>query len=110
MSRRRAEPAVPLPRGQTERESIRAALRQTPLTARELSARVGVPEKAVAGHLEHVARSARARGETFRIEPARCARCGFSFDARSRLTRPSRCPACSSERVESARFALVGHG
>jgi predicted Zn-ribbon and HTH transcriptional regulator len=110
MTPRGAEPALPSPRRETEREAIRAALRERPLTLRELSARVGIAEKAVPLHLEHVARSARARGETFRVAPARCAKCGFSFGGRSRLTTPSRCPACASERVESPRFSLAGHG
>jgi predicted ArsR family transcriptional regulator len=45
------------------RAALRDALRAGPLTARELSARVGVPEKQVAGHLEHLGRSLKAAGE-----------------------------------------------
>lgn len=101
------QPPVPSPRGETERASIREALRHESLTVRALSARVGLPERAIALHLAHVARSARARGKTLQVEPARCLRCGFSFATRSRLTTPSRCPTCRSERVDPPRFHLV---
>jgi predicted Zn-ribbon and HTH transcriptional regulator len=97
--------------GPTERQAtIRAALRQAlragPRTARELSGAVGVPEKQVAAHLEHLARSLKASGERLRVEPARCQDCGFTFRKRDRLSRPSRCPVCRSERLDAPRFAV----
>jgi predicted Zn-ribbon and HTH transcriptional regulator len=90
------------------RAALRDALRAGPLTARELSARVGVPEKQVAGHLEHLGRSLKAAGERLKIEPARCLDCGFVFRKRDRLSRPSRCPVCRSEHLDAPRFAIVG--
>jgi len=77
------------------------------LTAREMSVRVGVPEKQVAGHLEHLRRSLKAGGERLRVDPPRCLDCGFSFRKRERLSRPSRCPVCRGERLDPPRFALV---
>jgi hypothetical protein len=91
------------------RTALRDALRAGPLTARELSARVGVPEKQVAGHLEHLGRSLKAAGERrLQVEPARCLDCGFVFRKRDRLSRPSRCPVCRSEHLDAPRFAIVG--
>ena len=90
------------------RAALRDALRAGPLTARELSARVGVPEKQVAGHLEHLGRSLKAAGERLRVEPARCLDCGFVFRKRDRLSRPSRCPVGRSEHLDAPRFAIVG--
>jgi hypothetical protein len=88
--------------------ALRDALRQGPRTARELSAHVGIPEKQVAGHLEHLARSLRAGGERFQVEPAGCQDCGFVFKKRDRLTRPSRCPVCRSEHLDAPRFRILG--
>ncbi len=102
---RRREPEAS-PREATVRSALRAALGAGPRTARELSAAVGVPEKQVAAHLEHLARSLRAAGERLRVEPARCGDCGFRFRKRDRLSRPSRCPVCRGERVEAPRFAI----
>ena len=95
----------------TERHtSIRSALKQVlsqgPFSARELSARVGISEKEVAGHLEHLARSLRQSGERLRVEPAECLACGFVFKERARLTKPSKCPRCRGQRLESSRFFI----
>ena len=90
------------------RSELRQVLREGPLAARELSARVGISEKEVAGHLEHLARSLRQSGARLRVEPARCLVCGFVFKERARLSRPSRCPGCKSERLDPPRFLIVG--
>lgn len=94
-------------RQETVRAALREALRSGPLTAHELSGRVRIPEKQVAGHLEHLARSLKARGERLRVDPARCAACGFTFRQRERLTPPSRCPVCRSEQVDPPRFTIT---
>jgi transcriptional regulator len=107
---RRAEPAArAVERQETVRVALRQALRTGPATAHDLSARVGVPEKEVAGHLEHLARSLRGArtGERLRVDPAACLECGFAFRKRERLGRPSRCPVCRGERVDGPRFAIV---
>ena len=98
----------PTPRQATVRAALREALRAGPLSARALSARAGVPEKQVAGHLEHLGRSLKAGGERLQVEPARCLECGFVFRKRDRLSRPSRCPVCRSEHLDAPRFAIVG--
>ncbi len=92
----------------TIRAGLRRVLGEGPLTARELSARVGISEKEVAGHLAHLARSLRQSGERLRVEPTRCLACGFVFKDRIRLDKPSRCPECKSERLAPSRFAIVG--
>ena len=94
----------------TVRSALRQVLREGPLTARELSARVGISEKDVSGHLEHLARSLRHSGERLRVEPAQCLGCGFVFKARTRLSKPSKCPACRSERVDPPRFVILTGG
>jgi predicted Zn-ribbon and HTH transcriptional regulator len=101
-----SEHTGPTERQATVRTALRQALRAGPRTARELSGAVGVPEKQVAAHLEHLARSLKAAGERLRVEPARCQDCGFTFRKRDRLSRPSRCPVCRSERLDAPRFAV----
>jgi len=96
----------PRPADETVREALRQALRERPHTALELSGAVGIPHKQVDDHLEHLQRSAEASGETFVIEPARCKACGHEFRDRARLSRPSKCPKCKSERIEAPRFSL----
>ena len=90
------------------RETVRAALRRVLaegfFTTHELSARIGVREKDIAGHLEHLARSLRGAGERLEIEPAKCLACGFVFRDRARLTTPSRCPRCRDEAIAPPRY------
>lgn len=105
---KKSRPSEPGARNVTIRSALRGALREGPLGARELSARVGIGEKEVAGHLEHLARSLRQSGERLRVEPARCLACGFLFKERVRLSRPSKCPACKSQRLAPARFRIAG--
>lgn len=105
------EPSGATPESSARQATVRAALREAlragPLTARELSARVGIPERQVAGHLEHLGRSLKAGGrERLRVEAARCVECGFAFRKRDRLSRPSRCPVCRGQRLAAPRFAI----
>lgn len=93
-------------RPETIRQSLRAALRDGPYTAHELSALVSVSEAAVAKHLEHLARSIAASGDGLVVEPARCLECGHAFRDRRRLSTPGRCPRCRSERISPPRFSV----
>jgi len=90
----------------TLRARLRAELEAAPATARELSTRLGSPEKEIVGHLEHLARSLAAKGLGLVIEPAACGACGFAFVDRRRLAKPSRCPRCKSERIEPPVFRI----
>lgn len=87
-------PTVPAPRAETLRQRIVELLHIAPLAPREMSAAVGLPEKAVAGHLEHIRKSLHGTAEHLEIEPATCRKCGFVFARRERLDRPGRCPNC----------------
>jgi transcriptional regulator len=88
------------------RQSLAAALREHSLTARELSQLCSIAEREVAPHLEHLARSLPRAGERLISEPARCVACDFSFAARRRAARPSRCPECKSERIRPPAFRI----
>ena len=107
MSRKVPEPPPPPERHATVRAALEEALRKGPASARDLSTEVGIREKDVAGHLEHVEHSARARGEQLVVEPAACADCGFRFEGRARLTKPGACPKCRSTRIDPPLFSLA---
>ena len=98
----------PPERTTTAREALLAALREAPLTLRELSQRAGLAEREVATHLPHLERSLRAQEEYLVVEAARCLACNFEFSRRTRFTAPSRCPACKSERIEPPTFRISG--
>jgi transcriptional regulator len=102
------EPVPPV-RGVTVRGALEAELAQAPepgLTARELSARVGISEKDVAGHLEHLEKSLRAGGAALTVTPSECLACGYVFGDRKRLTRPGSCPECRSTRIDPPAFRI----
>jgi hypothetical protein len=104
-----AHSPVPQARGATVRGSLEAELSEAPetgLTAKELSARVGISEKDVAGHLEHLEKSLKAGGAALEVIPAECLACGFVFKERKRLTRPGSCPECRSTRIEPPAFRI----
>ena len=91
----------------TVRHRILSELAQGTLSALDLSGLVGIPEKEVAGHLEHIRQSLHRTGKRLLVQPAECAKCGFVFEKRGRLTRPGRCPVCKSESIHAPLFSLV---
>jgi hypothetical protein len=91
----------------TVRQEIAALLRRGPATAKDVSRALGIPEHAVPGHLEHLARSLRARGERLAMTPPECLDCGFAFPGRERTTRPSHCPRCRSRRITLPEFSVA---
>lgn len=107
---RRLRPRDLPERNVTVRAELRGALRDGLLTARDLSVRVGISEKDVAEHLEHLRRSLKPEGERLEVEHARCLACGFVFRDRERLTKPSRCPRCKGQRLTPARYGIVTIG
>jgi transcriptional regulator len=96
----------PPERDQTPRARIASVLREELVSARELSQRVGVSEKDVTLHLEHLARSALVVGERMVIAPANCLGCGYAFSDRDRFSKPGRCPRCRGTQISPPRFAL----
>jgi len=111
MKRRREEhqdgPRSPAEAHDTVRRLITTELAEGPLSARDISGLVGIPEKEVAGHLEHIRQTLHRTGGRLIVQPAECSKCGFVFDKRERLTRPSRCPVCRSESLHAPLFSLA---
>ena len=76
------------------------------MDARGLSQQLGIKEKEVYEHLTHVERSVEAAGGRFSVTPSECLLCGYVFENRRRLTRPSRCPACKRSSLQSPSFRI----
>jgi predicted Zn-ribbon and HTH transcriptional regulator len=93
--------------GETIRQAIMFALEEGLLSANELSGLVGIPEKDVSSHLEHIRTSLHGRGKCFVVQPAECVKCGFVFEKRGRLTNPGRCPVCRNEQIHAPLFSIV---
>ena len=91
------------PRDETVRDAIRRVLADGPRTLRELSADVGVSERDLPEHLEHVQRSLSASGDRLVVEPPTCRRCGFTFTPRPGLKRPGKCPSCRGTYIAPPR-------
>ena len=108
LNEREDGPRPPAAAHDTVRHLIMTELEQGPFSARDISGLVGIPEKEVAGHLEHIRQSLHRTGRRLIVQPAACMKCGFVFDKRERLTRPSRCPVCKSESLQAPLFCLAG--
>ncbi len=95
---------------QTVRQQVLDLLSgQGPVSAKEISARVGIPEKEVYGHLAHIQRSLQHGRERLRVVPACCRDCGFKFVKRERFAKPGHCPRCRGTYIEEPLY-LVGSG
>jgi len=70
----------------------------------ELSRELGVSEKELPDAIEKLRRSLQHTAERVHQTPPRCLACGFEFESRTRVKRPSRCPRCSAERLTRPRF------
>lgn len=101
-----SDPPPPPARSQTHREALHEALRAGFRTARELSAELSLRERDVLEHLAHLERSLDTSDEWLEVEPARCVGCGYTFDDRTRLGKPGRCPRCRATRITLPRFRV----
>lgn len=90
----------------TVRRRLIAALEHGPVSGRDLSGLVGIPEKDVYPHLEHIRTSLHRAGGRLRVHPAECARCGFVFEKRERLQKPGKCPVCREGPIHAPLFSV----
>lgn len=77
------------------------------MDARDLSQALGIREKEVYDHLDHIARSLAIQGKRVHMKPCRCLSCGYVFQDRKRFQRPGRCPRCKEGHIESATYRVV---
>ncbi len=110
MKERPKKPAVPQAMNDTLRQEIIAELSEGPCSARDVSAAVGIPEKDVTGHLEHIRKTIAQSGRRLVIMPAECKKCGFVFSKREKLKRPGKCPLCKGESISEPHFVIESSG
>ncbi len=91
----------------TQRRRILALLEEGPIGLREMSKQLGVRERDVLDHMEHISRSV-APSRRIRISPAFCHHCGFIFRKRTRFSTPGKCPQCRSQRIQPPEFSVSG--
>jgi len=99
-------PPIPAERAATLRQQIMDLLQRQPMTAKDLSMAIGIGEKQVFPHLEHIQQSLRQQNRSLQITPAVCKHCGFIFKKRERFKKPGKCPVCRSEAIEEPEFCL----
>jgi len=92
----------------TLREKMISLLEKEPQDARNLSSALGIREKEIYPHLEHIRLSLKARGRQLHITPYHCRLCGFVFKKRSKLHPPGRYPQCKQGSIEPALFKVKG--
>ena len=85
----------------TIRQKITELLKVKPVDTGYLSRALGVTQRAIEHHLEHVAKSV---GKKFEITASICNDCGFTYKDRSRTTKPTKCPKCRSESIMPPLF------
>jgi transcriptional regulator len=91
----------------TIRHELLVELEEGPLSARDISGRISISEKDVFEHLEHIRATLHRTGKRLAVQPAECVKCGFVFNKRERLKKPSKCPVCRSEFIHDPLFSLV---
>ena len=99
-------PKPPRERKETLRQAMIKHMEEGPCTTKDLSALVGIREKEVVPHLEHIQKSLRASGRKLMVQSAQCLSCGFVFKTRSRLSKPSACPNCRNQHIDPPVFSL----
>ena len=106
MKEKPKEPLAPPSMHDTVRQEIIAALLEGPCSARELSSAVGISEREVPAHLEHIRKSITSSEQRLTVIPAECKKCGFVFSKREKLKRPGKCPVCKGESIREPRFMI----
>ncbi len=91
---------------QTVRQMLIDILLEGPASAKDISAGVGIPEKEVLPHLEHIRKSLQHGTQRLLMTPARCRSCDFAFHKRARFTKPGRCPTCRGRFIDAPLFTI----
>ena len=94
--------SIPEERKSTIRQDILKHLEFGEHSVSELSQSIGKSEKELYNHLEHLLNS-----KSIKIVPAECRKCGYVFENRDRVKKPSRCPECKGTYIEQPFFKLT---
>jgi predicted Zn-ribbon and HTH transcriptional regulator len=89
----------------TLRRHLHELLTYEPRSVSSLARELGLRRADLEEDIQHMLRSAAARGDAIDVLPARCKACGFEF-GRDRLAKPSRCPSCKASRIQEAMIVI----
>jgi len=89
------------------RQQIMDLLSEEEMNDLEISQAVGLSEKEVPLHLEHIIRTLGKEGKKLLIAPYTCLGCGFIFKDRKSLKRPGHCPSCKGSHIKMATYRVV---
>jgi hypothetical protein len=106
MKKKSLEPFIPAARHETVRQKIASLLEGNTFSARDLSVEIGISEKEVYDHLEHIQKTVSKSGRSFIVVPAVCRTCNFVFRKRERLRKPGKCPVCRGESIQEPLFSI----
>lgn len=90
----------------TVRRQIIEVLKEENMSALDLSQLIGIREREVYDHLDHIKRTISGKRESLVVTPSNCLKCGYEFTRRARLTKPSRCPLCKGTRLTRPTYRI----
>ena len=90
----------------TIRHQIIEALKEDNLSALDLSQLIGIREREIYDHLDHIKKTIISKRGSFVVTPPSCVKCGYIFTQRSRLTKPGRCPQCKGTRLTRPTYKI----
>lgn len=82
---------------------------ETPLTVEEIARIFDLDKYDVYNHLSHIAKTVKALSKGKKVLfmiPPQCRKCGYIFKDLDKPKKPSKCPKCKSERIESPKFIV----
>ena len=94
----------------TRREKIVELLtKNEDMTLQELADLTQSAVKTIANDLDSVRKTIKSENKRIEVNPAKCLGCNYIFSGRNRISDPSKCPECHSERISSQRFRIVSN-
>lgn len=88
----------------TRREQIIEILSKEERSAQQLANEFKVELFEILEDLKHIKYSIKPK--KLKIQPAQCKKCGFKFEERGKIKRPSKCPMCHSEWIMAPLFRI----
>ncbi|MFX0087547.1 MAG: transcriptional regulator [Candidatus Hodarchaeota archaeon] len=92
----------------TRREKIIELLsKNEEMTLQELADLTHSALKTIIEDIDSVRKTIKSENKRIEVSPASCMSCNYIFSGRNRISDPSKCPECHSERISSQRFRIV---
>ena len=88
----------------TRREQIIEFLTKEEISAQQLANDFKVELFIILEDLKHIKYS--IKHKKLSQKPAQCKKCGFVFEERSKIRKPSKCPKCKSEWIMAPLFRI----